>query len=141
MTLADTAYRRSTRLGERVSLALRHALFEEGHDIGSAEVLTDIARAHDLEPPERVDEAMIVADWEEGRRRGVQGSPHFFVDDAGFFCPPWTSHESETASASPAIPSPSRLSSLKRFTRLDRWAHGWACPFVPLISVPLACPS
>lgn len=87
MTLADQAYRRSAQLGECVSLALRHALFEEGHDIGSAEVLADIAGAHDLEPHDGVDGAVIVADLEEGRRRGVQGSPHFFDDDVGFFCP------------------------------------------------------
>jgi predicted DsbA family dithiol-disulfide isomerase len=87
MTLADAAYRRSAQLGECVSLALRQALFEEGHDIGSVGVLADIAGAHDLEPPDGVDGAVIVADLEEGRRRGVQGSPHFFVDDVGFFCP------------------------------------------------------
>jgi hypothetical protein len=28
-----------------------------------------------------------VADWDDGRRRGVQGSPHFFVGDRGWFCP------------------------------------------------------
>lgn len=87
MTLADAAYRRSARLGECVSLALRHALFEEGHDIGSAEVIADIAGANDLEPPDGVDGAVIVADLEEGRRRGVEGSPHYFVGDVGFFCP------------------------------------------------------
>lgn len=87
MTLADAAYRRSARLGERVSLALRHALFEEGRDIALADVLADIAGVHDLDAPDAVDRAAIVADWEEGRRRGVQGSPHFFVGDRGFFCP------------------------------------------------------
>jgi predicted DsbA family dithiol-disulfide isomerase len=87
MTLAHVAYRRSPEVGERVSLALRHALFEEGRDIGTAEVLVDVARAHGLEPPGEVDRAEILADWEEGRRRGVQGSPHFFVGDVGFFCP------------------------------------------------------
>jgi predicted DsbA family dithiol-disulfide isomerase len=87
MTLADAAYRRSARLGERVSLAVRHALFEDRRDISSADVLANIAAAHDLEPPDDVDRAAIVADLEEGRRRGVQGSPHFFVDNDGFFCP------------------------------------------------------
>jgi predicted DsbA family dithiol-disulfide isomerase len=87
MALAHAAYRRSSEVGERVSLALRHTLFEEGRDIGTAEVLVDVARAHGLEPPGEVDRAEILADWEEGRRRGVQGSPHFFVGDVGFFCP------------------------------------------------------
>ena len=50
-------------------------------------MLAGIAGAHDLEPPDAVDEAVIVDDLEEGRRRGVQGSPHFFVDNVGFFCP------------------------------------------------------
>jgi len=86
MTLAARAYGRSPELGERVSMALRDALFEEGRDIGSAEVLADLAGAHDLEA-QPVDRSLIVADWEEGRRRGVQGSPHFFVDGEGFFCP------------------------------------------------------
>lgn len=86
-TLVDVAYRRSTQLGERVSLALRAALFEEGRDIGSADVLDDIATAHGLDPFVGVDRAAILADWKEGRGRGVQGSPHFFVDDEGFFCP------------------------------------------------------
>lgn len=87
MALAADAYRRSAPVGERVSLALRHALFEEGRDIAATDVLADIAGAHDLGLPDAVDRAAIVADWEEGRRRGVQGSPHFFVDDEGFFCP------------------------------------------------------
>lgn len=87
MTLAAVAYQRNARLGERVSLAVRHALFEEGRDISSADVLAEIATTHGLEPPDGVDRAAIDADREEGQRRGVQGSPHFFVDNAGFFCP------------------------------------------------------
>jgi predicted DsbA family dithiol-disulfide isomerase len=87
MTLVDAAYRRSAQLGERVSLAVRHALFEEGRDISSADVLAEIARAHGLGRLGVVDRASIIADWEEGRRRGVQGSPHFFVGGEGFFCP------------------------------------------------------
>jgi hypothetical protein len=29
----------------------------------------------------------VLADWREGQRRGVVGSPHFFVADEGMFCP------------------------------------------------------
>ena len=29
----------------------------------------------------------MIADYELGQRRGVQGSPHFFVADDAFFCP------------------------------------------------------
>ena len=32
----------------------------------------------------------VLEDWEEGRARGVVGSPHFFVGCAGFFCPSLT---------------------------------------------------
>ncbi len=86
-TLVGSAYTRGTQLGERVSLAVREALFEQGRNIGSAEVLDDIAVAHGLAPIAGVDRAAIVADWEEGKRRGVLGSPHFFLGDGGFFCP------------------------------------------------------
>jgi hypothetical protein len=29
----------------------------------------------------------VTAKWEEGQRRGVIGSPHFFVGSSGYFCP------------------------------------------------------
>ena len=87
MALAATAYRHSNPLGERVSLALRHALFEEGLNISDADVLADIADAHHLTPAHTDDTAAPFADWHEGQRRGVQGSPHFFIGDEGFFCP------------------------------------------------------
>ncbi len=85
MALAAAAYRHSDWLGERVSLALRHALFEEGLNISDADVLADIADAHHLTPAD--DTAAPFADWHEGQRRGVQGSPHFFIGDESFFCP------------------------------------------------------
>lgn len=87
MDLAAAAYRRSAPLGERVSLALRHALFEEGRDIAATDVLAGIAGAHGLGDPDAVDRSAVLADWREGHRRGVLGSPHFFVDDESFFCP------------------------------------------------------
>lgn len=37
--------------------------------------------------PEAGDHERVVADWDEGRDRGVVGSPHFFLGDEGFFCP------------------------------------------------------
>ena len=87
MTLAASAYRRSPRLGEGVSLALRDALFERGLDVGAADVLAELASDHGLEPSDHADDRTIAADWAEGRRRGVLGSPHFFVGAEGFFCP------------------------------------------------------
>jgi predicted DsbA family dithiol-disulfide isomerase len=87
MAVAATAYRHSDRLGERVSLALRHALFERGLNISDADVLAEIADAHRLTPAHTDDAAAPFADWHEGQRRGVQGSPHFFIGDESFFCP------------------------------------------------------
>jgi hypothetical protein len=33
------------------------------------------------------DDAQVDTDWEDGRRRDVVGSPHFFLGDDGVFCP------------------------------------------------------
>lgn len=74
---------------EEVGIALRSAVFEEGLDIGRREVVAPIADRFGLEPL-TVDatSAAVHADWEEGRSRGVIGSPHFFTDDGGsWFCP------------------------------------------------------
>jgi predicted DsbA family dithiol-disulfide isomerase len=90
LALAAAAYRRGDRTGEQVSLALRTALFEEGRDIADQAELTVIAHAFEMEPPGADAEAAIHDDWREGRRRGVLGSPHFFVDRRGFFCPTLT---------------------------------------------------
>jgi predicted DsbA family dithiol-disulfide isomerase len=87
LTLAAAAYRRDLRVGERVSLHLRDALFESGRDIGAPEVLAEIAMVHGLDPVTAVDVRALTADWDEGRRRGVVGSPHFFLGPDGFFCP------------------------------------------------------
>ena len=70
-----------------MSLALRHTLFEEGRDIAATVVLADIAGAHGLGDSDAADRSAVLADWREGQRRGVVGSPHFFVDDESFFCP------------------------------------------------------
>jgi predicted DsbA family dithiol-disulfide isomerase len=87
LTLVASAHGRDARLGEQVSLQLRDMLFEQGRDISALEVLADIAGAHGLDVSNAVDRASIDTDWEEGRRRGVEGSPHFFVGAQGFFCP------------------------------------------------------
>ena len=87
LTLVAAAYRRDVQLGEHVSLRLRDALFEEGADIGALDVLAEIATANGLDVPEVGDRDAITADLDEGRRRGVDGSPHFFLGSEGFFCP------------------------------------------------------
>jgi len=74
------------RLGERVSLALRDALFEHGRDIAQPDELRQIAEREGVPWPVDAGRA-VLDDWEEGRRRAVIGSPHFFVDGRGFFCP------------------------------------------------------
>jgi predicted DsbA family dithiol-disulfide isomerase len=87
LVLAATAYGQSRGAGERVSLALRDALFEGGRDIADEGVLVDIAAVAGVKSPAEGGREQVLADWEEGRRRGVVGSPHFFVGDNGFFCP------------------------------------------------------
>lgn len=81
------AHRTGDEIGERFSLALRRALFDEGADVSDPEVLRPLREAGGVSEPTAVDEAKIHADLAEGRRRGVAGSPHFFTPDGDFFCP------------------------------------------------------
>ena len=79
LMLAASAYDHSVAVGERVSLGLRDSLFEDGLDITDAEVLGQIAAAAGIEVPTEHAHTVVLADWDEGRRRSVVGSPHFFV--------------------------------------------------------------
>lgn len=74
---------------EQVGLALRNAIFEEGLDIGLPEVVEKIAGRFGLQPLDaEATSTAVRADWDEGRTRGVVGSPHFFTEDGGsWFCP------------------------------------------------------
>ncbi|WP_099245396.1 DsbA family protein [Mycobacterium sp. shizuoka-1] len=76
-------------LVESVGMALRDAVFEQGLDIGLPDVVAPIADRFGLEPLDADATAEAVrADWDDGRARGVVGSPHFFTSDgAGMFCP------------------------------------------------------
>lgn len=85
--LAADAASVSAELAESMALAIRTALFEDGRDIGDPDVLADLARAHGLRGPAASAETAYELDYAEGRRRGVQGSPHFFVDAHDYFCP------------------------------------------------------
>jgi predicted DsbA family dithiol-disulfide isomerase len=87
LALAALAYRRGDRVGEAVSLALRTALFEEARDIANLDELRTIAGAVGLDLGDRSAEVSVHDDWHEGERRGVVGSPHFFVNGSAFFCP------------------------------------------------------
>jgi len=87
LALTASAYCRDDRTGEAVSLALRTALFEEGRDIGDPAELAALAGTFGLDFPSPDAEHSVHDDWHEGERRGVVGSPHFFVGDHAFFCP------------------------------------------------------
>jgi predicted DsbA family dithiol-disulfide isomerase len=85
--LVAEAYALGDAIGEAVSLDVRAALFEDGHDIADPEVLAAIGAAHGVGEPGAVAAEAVISDYEEGRRRGVQGSPEFFLGDVGYFCP------------------------------------------------------
>jgi predicted DsbA family dithiol-disulfide isomerase len=74
---------------EEVGMALRDAVFEQGLDVGTPEIVAPIADRFGLEPLAAEETAAAVqADWDEGRSRGVIGSPHFFSGDGeSRFCP------------------------------------------------------
>jgi len=87
LALTAGAYAIGPELGERVALALRWALFEEGRDIASPAVLLEIAESHGMGLPHNCEVDRVRDDWAEGRQRGVVGSPHFFAGSTGWFCP------------------------------------------------------
>ena len=92
MELTAAAYAVSDRIGQEVALAVRHALFEQGANVGDPDVLAGIATTHDVVWPPDPDQlpspaGVVRDDWAEGVARGVVGSPHFFTPDGGYFCP------------------------------------------------------
>jgi predicted DsbA family dithiol-disulfide isomerase len=87
LALANRAYRTDFQVGERANFALRDALFESGRDISDLSTLNNIARDLGVAMPDESDRAGVLADWHEGQRRGVLGSPHFFCGDDDVFCP------------------------------------------------------
>jgi predicted DsbA family dithiol-disulfide isomerase len=95
LELAAAAYGVSLDAGEHASLLLRDALFERGADISDVEVLSEVAAAADVPFPPTAARRLVEADWAEGRRREVVGSPHFFVGEDGFFCPALDIHRVE----------------------------------------------
>lgn len=87
LALTGRAYQESDELGEAVALELRDRLFEQGQDVSDPDVLTAVAEAHGLPPDSMRGEDLVARDWEEGKARGVIGSPHFFTSGGDFFCP------------------------------------------------------
>ncbi len=85
LALAAQAYEHGFHMGEAVSLELRDLLFERGEDIGRADVLDGVAARCGIE--RTTDGGRVEAEYAEGRRRGVLGSPHFFTPAGDFFCP------------------------------------------------------
>jgi hypothetical protein len=74
---------------------VRELLFEEGVDVADPAVLAEVAAAHRVVVPFD-DPAPVLADHAEGERRGVIGSPHFFIGGGGFFCPSLNVHRDDS---------------------------------------------
>lgn len=88
LTLAAAANAAGATTGEAVALELRDLLFEQGQDVSNPGVLAGVAHRHGLPAPTAPPGASaVLADYEEGRARGVVGSPHFFIGGESFFCP------------------------------------------------------
>jgi len=87
LACVHAAYRQDPKTGEAMSFALRDALFEEGLDISRPEVLSDLAESLNVGPFSASDDQAVRQDWEDGIRRGVKGSPHFYCGDFDAFCP------------------------------------------------------
>lgn len=87
MAVVEAAYRVDDESGEALSFAMRTALFEEGRNVGDEEVLAELSETQGVGPVTEEDRQAVLDSWEEGRRRGVIGSPHFFAGDGGVFCP------------------------------------------------------
>ena len=74
------AARREGRDAATVDEWLRRAMWEDGRDIGDAALIDQLAVEYDLTVTDD-DYAAVRRDWNEGQRRGVEGSPHFFCGD------------------------------------------------------------
>lgn len=84
--LAAAAYRVAPAVGEAVSIDLRNRLWEHGQDIADPGVLVEVGETHGVEVTDE-DRATVAVDHAEGVARGVIGSPYFFANGDGFFCP------------------------------------------------------
>ena len=85
LALTAQAYALDDAVGEAVATELRSLLFEQGVDVGDAAVLAEVAVRHGVTGEADIDVAL--AEYAEGRERGVIGSPHFFVGEHSIFCP------------------------------------------------------
>ena len=94
LALTAAAYEVGEDAGERVSLRVRELLFEQGVDVADEAVLRAVADEHGVAWAD-VDEARGHDEHEEGVRRGVVGSPHFFTPQGDFFCPALDVHRDD----------------------------------------------
>ena len=75
---------------DRFDEAARRAFFLDRRDLSLRPTLLDLAAETGLDRPAFQSSfdggghrRSVVADWEEGKRRGVEGSPHAFLPDGG----------------------------------------------------------
>ena len=85
LALTNAAYASDDITGEAVAMDLRRTLFEDGRDVATRAVLDQVAARHGVLAMGT--EEAVLAEYAEGRARGVVGSPHFFVGDTSLFCP------------------------------------------------------
>jgi predicted DsbA family dithiol-disulfide isomerase len=76
------------RAADRFDEAARRAFFLDRRDLSIRPTLADLAAETGLDRASFLDafdggrhRRDVIADWEEGRRRGVEGSPHAFLPD------------------------------------------------------------
>jgi len=86
LALVEAANDLNPWVGERISLELRDVLFEHGQRVDDR-VVRLLAVENGLNPSVVDDLERVESRLDEGRRRGVRGSPHYFVGEAGLFCP------------------------------------------------------
>lgn len=87
LELVAAAYQLGDAPGERMSLLVRDALFEHGLDLSQPDVLARMAATEGIVLPVSDTEQLVRDDYEDGKRRGVRGSPEFFLDGRGWYCP------------------------------------------------------
>jgi len=87
LALSVKAYKVGMDVGQALSFEVRNWLFEQGRNVADPDTLKELATKFDLDAPDPDDYATVVAEWKEGRERGVQGSPHFFCGGTNAFCP------------------------------------------------------
>jgi predicted DsbA family dithiol-disulfide isomerase len=85
LALTAAAYDLDDQTGERVAMAVRRALFENGQNVADTAVLQAIAEQYGLASLGTKDQ--VLSEYARGQERGAVGSPHFFIDDDSQFCP------------------------------------------------------